>query len=82
MLGSLAAEYLKLTLWSVTLALPIGYVISFHFLKAFAYRIELGAGIFWQSGLSIPHSVNGAAIHGQKKKRASKPQPTKSENIT
>ncbi len=46
-------DFMKILLWAGILALPAGYYIGYSMLKEYAYRIDLSAGLFLTSFLSM-----------------------------
>jgi ABC-type antimicrobial peptide transport system permease subunit len=49
----LSKDFLKLTLIAILLAFPLSWWMASQWLNSFAYRIDLGSGIFVVAGLSI-----------------------------
>lgn len=48
--GLLTMEFIKLTGLAFLIALPASYLVMRRWLEAFAYRIELGPGLFLAAG--------------------------------
>jgi ABC-type antimicrobial peptide transport system permease subunit len=49
----LSKDFLKLTLIAILLAFPLSWWMASQWLSSFAYRIDLGPGIFVVTGVSI-----------------------------
>jgi putative ABC transport system permease protein len=49
----LSKDFLKLTLIAILLAFPVSWWMASQWLSSFAYRIDLGSGIFVVTGVSI-----------------------------
>ena len=51
LVGLLSRDFLQLVALSFVIAAPIAYVVTSKWLEGFAYRIDLGAGVFIGAGL-------------------------------
>ena len=60
----LSREYLRLVLLAVSVSLPLSYWLMEKWLQEFAYRIEMGAGVFALSGL-LTLAIAWTTVGGQ-----------------
>ncbi len=63
-IGLLSKDFLKLVVISIVLATPLAYWVSSKWLQDFAYKIELGAGVFLLAG-SVAIVVAFLTVAGQ-----------------
>ncbi|MEM1041800.1 MAG: ABC transporter permease [Bacteroidota bacterium] len=70
LVGLLSKDFLKLVLVSLVVAAPVAYLLMSRWLDAFAYRIELGPGLFLGAGV-LAVAVALLAVSGQALRAAS-----------